>query len=96
VIIRFFQVRVLTNLIDEFEPKFKSISYDSVASAKGCSEVQILRGLDGQSQTYVMVSKWESLEALKSFAGPEWQCPHIPAGMEKYAEDCSVEHFQTL
>lgn len=96
MIIRIFQVRVPADLIEEFEPKFKSISYGAVASAKGCTEVQISKGLGDQSQTYVMISKWERLEALIEFAGPQWQQPHIPAGMGKYAEDCSVEHYQAL
>ena len=94
MITRIFRVRVPAALISEFEPKFQSISYEALAKAPGCLKVTIGKEVSESGQTYVMISEWESQQALIDFAGANWREPHIPAGMEKYAADCSVEHFE--
>lgn len=40
-----------------------------------------------------MISRWRDQEALVAFAGPQWNRPVIPAGMESYGTACSVEHY---
>lgn len=41
-----------------------------------------------------MISRWRDQEALVAFAGPQWNRPVIPAGMEPYGTACSVEHLR--
>jgi len=43
--------------------------------------------------TYSMISRWRDEDALVAFAGPEWNTPVIPAGMEAYGKNLSVEHY---
>ena len=40
-----------------------------------------------------MISRWRDEDALVAFAGPEWNTPVIPAGMEAYGKNLSVEHY---
>ena len=43
-----------------------------------------------------MISRWENEEDLIRFAGDSWNEAHIPKGMEKYIEHCSVNHYSNI
>jgi hypothetical protein len=40
-----------------------------------------------------MISRWRDEDSLIAFAGPEWNTPLIPSGMEAFGKTCSVEHY---
>jgi hypothetical protein len=41
-----------------------------------------------------MITRWRDEDALVAFAGPEWNTPVIPAGMEAFGKKLSVEHYR--
>ena len=93
MIIRIFRVRIDPSLRSEFESKFASISVDAVSKQEGFVSVTIGKPSQWDPDEYVMVSHWESEEALMLFCGESWSQPHIPEGMEKYVKECSVSHY---
>ena len=53
----------------------------------------IPRELDNE---FIMISRWEKEEDLIRFAGDSWNEAHIPKGMEKYFEHCSVNYYLNI
>ena len=44
---------------------------------------------------YLMISYWENVADLESFAGENWNQAVIPSGMEQYVLQCWVHHFES-
>ncbi|SHG95033.1 antibiotic biosynthesis monooxygenase family protein [Flagellimonas flava] len=93
MIIRVFTAEVPLELHNEFEEKFKAISVPLVNSQHGLLNLEIARPTTWNPKTYLMVSKWATKEDIINFAGQNWNQAHIPAGMEKYIESCTIAHF---
>lgn len=95
-IVRVFRVQVPSDLHADFEPLFQTISTQAVQSAEGFVSVTIGKPTQHAPDEYVMVSEWKDVASLIAFAGDNWTEAHIPPGMEKYAEQCWVHHYETF
>ena len=93
MITRIFIVKIKQALRTEFEERFSTTSISVVRNAKGCLSEQILRPAKWTPNEYAMISVWENELALNEFVGDDWSKAFIPAGMEKFVEDCWVHHF---
>lgn len=93
MIIRIFTAEVPQSLHAEFETKFKAISVPLVKNQKGLLGLEIAKPTEWNPNSFLMISKWASEEDIIAFAGEKWNEAHIPTGMEKYIEQCSVQHF---
>ncbi|MEM7665803.1 MAG: antibiotic biosynthesis monooxygenase [Pseudomonadota bacterium] len=93
-IIRIFRVVVRTELHQEFEAKFSSISKPVVDAAEGSIDCSLGRPTEWAPDEYVMVSRWEGIGSLKKFAGDRWNEAFIPPGMEPYIESCTLHHYE--
>ncbi len=96
MIIRIFTAEIPQNLHLEFETKFKEISVPLVKNQKGLLELDIAKPTQWNPNTYVMISKWKEVEDIINFAGEKWNQAHIPQGMEKYIQSCTVNHFLNI
>lgn len=96
MIYRIFRVRVHPNLKDEFEEKFRSVSVAAVDGTAGCLSVTIASPTVHAPDEYVMITQWRDVEALRAFAGDNWDAPHIPDGMQQYAAECWVHHYEAM
>ena len=67
-----FRVRIDTNLRQEFEEKFFSISVHAVDEAARFISVSIHKPTKWAPDEYAMISQWENESSLKAFAGEEW------------------------
>jgi heme-degrading monooxygenase HmoA len=94
-ITRIFRVRIVSDLRQEFEEKFSSVSVHAVDQASGFISVSILKPSKWAPDEYAMVSQWENEAALKAFAGEQWNHAVIPAGMEKFVVECWVHHYES-
>jgi heme-degrading monooxygenase HmoA len=92
-ITRIFRVRIHPELKLEFEEKFSSVSVRAVAEAPGLLAVSIFKATKWAPNEYAMISHWENVDALKAFAGEQWNHAVIPPGMEKFVVDCWVHHY---
>ena len=93
MIIRIFTAKVPLALHAEFEVKFKEISVPLVKNQTGLMGLEIAKPTQWNPNSYVMISKWATENDLVRFAGENWNEAHIPSGMEKYIEECSVTHY---
>ncbi|TAI47810.1 antibiotic biosynthesis monooxygenase family protein [Flagellimonas allohymeniacidonis] len=96
MILRIFTTTVPQELHAEFEQKFKEISTPLVKSFNGLIGLEIGRPTKWNPNDFVMISKWKSVADLIDFAGENWNQAHIPEGMEKYIESCSVCHYENI
>jgi len=94
-IVRIFRVVIHSHLRDEFEKNFESISVSAVTGSHGALSVRIVKPTAWTPNEYAMISEWESEEALKHFAGEEWNRAVIPPGMEVFAKEYWVHHYTT-
>jgi len=91
MILRIFTIEIIPEFREEFEAKYKVVSLNLVKSNDGFISAEIGRNIN--DNTYVMVSKWENLAAIKKFAGASWNKAVIPAEMEKYAITYDIKHY---
>lgn len=96
MIIRIFKAIISIELHDEFEAKFIEISVPVVKNYHGLISLEIGRPTKWNPEEFVMVSRWESENDLIAFAGENWNEAHIPSGMEKFIEKCSVYHYENI
>ena len=89
-------MQVPAELHEEFEPLFRTNSIDAVRNSDGFLSVTIGKPTETAPNEYLMISKWRDQSSLIAFAGQNWNEAHIPAGMEKYVEQCWVNHYETF
>lgn len=94
MIIRIFRVEIDPATRSAFEAGFRSLSVDAVARAPGNLSCEIGMPTRWAPNTYSMITRWRDEDALVAFAGPEWNTPVIPAGMEAFGGKLSVEHYR--
>ena len=96
MIVRVFRATIPRSLHGEFEKKFREVSAPLVQSRSGLVSVEIARPTRWNPDEFVMVSRWNDEESLIAFAGESWHKPHIPAGMEQYISEFSVDHYTVI
>ncbi len=96
MIIRVFKAIIPKELHSEFEIKFKQISVPVVKNYKGLKYLEIAKPTKWNPNEFVMISRWEKEADLIRFAGRNWNEAHIPKGMEKYIESCTVDHYKQI
>ncbi|MBJ7537914.1 antibiotic biosynthesis monooxygenase family protein [Marinomonas transparens] len=94
MITRFFRVEIHPEYREEFEVKFRSLSVGALEAQDGCVSIEIGFPVESNPNEYAMVSKWQSKDKLVAFLGEDWHKAFIPEGMEKYAKQYSVHHYE--
>jgi heme-degrading monooxygenase HmoA len=79
MIARIWQGRTLTAKADEYEKYLNATGVPQILKTQGNHGVEVLRRSDGAQTEFVVISYWESVAAIRKFAGPEWQKPHVLA-----------------
>jgi quinol monooxygenase YgiN len=87
-ITRIFRVRIDSDLRQEFEEKFSSISVNAVNEAYGFISASIHKPTKWAPDEYAMISECENKAALKAFSAGEWSRAVIPQGIEKFVVEC--------
>ncbi|TQV87922.1 antibiotic biosynthesis monooxygenase family protein [Aliikangiella coralliicola] len=95
MITRVFRIQVHKEYVNEFEHDYKNISVPLVKSQRGLLSVETGKTLSEGIDEYIMISRWQDIDMLKAFVGESWQKALIPSGMEKYVQQCWVEHYET-
>lgn len=96
MIIRIFRVEIHPEFRQEFEEKFFSLSVEALDNQSGCLSIETGKPVGTMANEYSMISKWQSQEALVDFLGDNWEKAFIPEGMEKFAKNYSVHHYQLV
>lgn len=96
MIIRLFKAKVHKGMENAFEEDFIAFSRPLIEGMAGVKSVSISKPTDLSAGDYMMISTWESYEAIEAAIGPEWREAHIPDNMSKYFDSFSLEHLEEM
>ena len=92
-VLRVFEARVIPGCAPQLSHNFATTSGDVVAGQPGNQSHFVGQRVTDDGEVLVFVSVWESLDAIRSRFGDEWENSHLPAGYEALIEECSVKHI---
>ena len=97
MIIRVFRARPKPGMADELAQLIEEISIPFVDGQPGLLARHTGRGFAATGDEIVMISVWESLDAMKNMTGETWESEVIPDEREaERIEECSVHHYESL
>jgi len=73
MIARIWHGRTLTAKADEYENYVQASGVKKILATDGNHGVEVLRRTDGAKTDFIVISYWESIEAVKKFAGADYQ-----------------------
>ena len=73
LVARLWHGRTLTAKADAYEKYLNETGVKKILATKGNFGVEVLRHADGAKTDFLVISYWESLEAVKLFAGADYQ-----------------------
>lgn len=73
VIARIWKGRTLASKADEYEKYLNASGVAKLLAIPGNLGAQMLRRADGDKAEFVVISFWESIDAVKRFAGADYQ-----------------------
>jgi len=78
----------LAHLTEEVVPQIRAVS--------GCRGVQVLRGVDASSDTFMVLTLWSDLSAIEGFSGPDPEHAVVPAEAQALLSefDERARHFE--
>ncbi|MFW8634393.1 antibiotic biosynthesis monooxygenase family protein [Cribrihabitans pelagius] len=96
MIIRVFRATVRDDKIDAFKTFLKDTAVPHVRRQKGL--VSVTAGLPRPEApaTFCVVMVWESIAALKAFAGEDWEQPHVLPEEDPMVLSREIEHFDMI
>jgi heme-degrading monooxygenase HmoA len=98
MIARLWHGRTLTAKADEYEKYLQASGVKQILATDGNHGVEVLRHTDGAKTDFVVISYWESLDAVKRFAGADYQKAVIsPRDAEYLIEvEPGVVHYEVV
>ena len=98
MIARLWHGRTLTARADAYEKYLDATGVKKILATEGNHGVEVLRHTDGVKTDFVVISYWESLDAVKRFAGADYQKAVImPRDAEFLIEvEPGVAHYEVV
>jgi heme-degrading monooxygenase HmoA len=98
VIARIWHGRTSATKADEYYEYLKEAGINKIEAIPGNLGVQIFRGTDGKVTDFTVISYWESLEAIRKFAGNDIEKTHsLPKDRQYLLEiEPKVRHYEVL
>lgn len=94
MIIRIFRAVILPDRHQTYENFLLNTAIPLVRSQKGVLETSIGRPTAQAPNEYVFVSTWQDLDALKQFAGEEWDKAVIQPELVPLLQECFIHHYE--
>jgi heme-degrading monooxygenase HmoA len=96
MILRVYRARTHAGMDKDFEEFLTQTALPMIKKSEGCRDVVLGKTRWGGSPEFVVVSKWESTDALKRFAGPEWQNPRILPEEAHMVSKVFCDHYEVM
>jgi heme-degrading monooxygenase HmoA len=98
MIVRIWHGRVLTDHADRYADFLQVRAIPDYRSVAGNLGVQVLRRVDGGLTHFLTVSTWESVEAIRRFAGDDYEAAkYYPEDHEFLIEfEPKVMHYEVV
>ncbi len=96
LVIRVFHAWIKQGKEGEYERLVREQALPNLRSQPGLMNVHAGVIADRTPPEVVIVSVWKGVDAIKKFAGDQWQEPVISPGEAELVEKASVEHYQSI
>jgi heme-degrading monooxygenase HmoA len=98
VIARVWHGRSKPEHADAYEAMLKPELLPGVGKVKGFRHSYLLRRDAGDEVEFITVMFWDSLEAIKAFAGPDYETSIIPEERKQYLSyhDPRAKHYEVV
>jgi quinol monooxygenase YgiN len=96
VIVRVFRARIRPGKEDEFERFVIETGVPMTRAQEGCSHTTFGKSRWSEQPEFVVVTHWDSVDALKAFAGPNWQQAVIEPEEEHMLAEVFCDHYETI
>lgn len=96
MIVRVFRVRTHPGREEEFRRFMLETGRPGLLKREGCTGVILGQSRWGERPESLIISRWESLEALKRFAGEHWQEGHVNAAAVHLIEQVFCDNFEEV
>jgi len=96
MIVRVFRVRVDAARVDEFARFFRDTALPLIESQPGIVAVTAGLPRDETPTEFCMVMVWESVDALRAFAGEDWRRPHVHPDEEGLVLERHLYHYTAV
>lgn len=97
MLIRVVRARPKRGVADELAQLIEEVSIPFVDGQEGLLARHSGRGFGATGDEIVMISVWESLDAMKNMTGENWESEVIPDEREaERIEECSVHHYESI
>lgn len=98
MIARIWHGRTKADKADEYLAYMKETGFDAYASVEGHRSLYVLRQVKDGIADFHVLSLWDSMDAVSTFAGPEPEVPVYYPEDEQYLLELEdkVEHFDVV
>lgn len=96
MILRVYHAYTHSGMDRDFEAFLREVGLPLMRKQAGCRDATVGKTRWGGPPHFVVVSRWESLDHLKGFVGPNYQNPVILPEETHMVKEVSVEHFEVL
>ena len=96
MIVRVFRARPHAGMDKDFEIFLQETALPLMKKSDGCAAVTFGRTRWGGATEFVVISRWESIDALKRFAGENWQQPKILPEEAHLVKQVQCDHYDEL
>lgn len=97
MVIRVFRARPKPGFADELADLIEQISIPFIDRQPGLLARHTGRGLGATGDEIVMISVWESLDAMKRMSGEDWESAVFPdARLAERIEASSIRNYESI
>ena len=94
MIIRVFRALVHPGMQQDFEQFFMNKALPNIQAQSGLVSVMVGRPLVTSPTEFLMITVWRDVNALKGFAGEQWQNPVIDPDEVHLLKETFVHHYE--
>ncbi len=96
MIVRVFRAQVRPGMGDAFERLVREISIPLIDTQEGLVARYSGRPVGVNADEFVMVTVWESIDALRAFDGDDWVTAVIPGEERSVVVRTEVHHYEVF
>ena len=94
MIVRVFRARVQPGRAEEFREFFRSKALPLVRGQDGLVSAEVGWPLEPDADEFLMITVWRDVDALRRFAGEDWQEARILPEEQPLLRETFVHHYE--
>jgi quinol monooxygenase YgiN len=96
MVVRVFRARIRPGKEGEFERFVMGTGVPLVTAQAGCSHVTVGKSRWSDQPEFVVVTHWDSIDALESFAGEDWRQAVVEPEEEHMLTEVFCDHYEAI